>query len=45
MGTPNPLLIMQQYLEAQDQLFPLHPQLWLQVNDMVPFQAWWMSQF
>ena len=25
VGTPDPLPIMQQYLEAQDQLFSLHP--------------------
>ena len=36
---------MQQYLEAQDQHFPLHPQLWLWANGTIPLRAWWMSQF
>ena len=45
VGTPNHLPIMWQYLEAWDQHFPLHPQLWLQANGTIPLQAWWMSQF
>ena len=36
---------MQQYLEAHDLLFPLHPQLWLQANGMVLLQTWWRLQF
>ena len=45
VGAPDPLPIMWWYLEAQDWLFPLHPQLWLWANGTVPLWGWWISQF
>ena len=39
-GMPDPIPIMHQYLDAQDQCFPLHPQLWLWANGTEPLWMW-----
>ena len=44
-GAPDPVCIMCKYIDAQDHLHPLHPQLWLQSDGSPPVHAWWISQF
>ncbi|KIM76580.1 hypothetical protein PILCRDRAFT_42944, partial [Piloderma croceum F 1598] len=42
IGTPDPQLIMRCYLYLCDQLFPLHPQLWLHNNGSSPTHSWFL---
>ena len=44
-GAPDPVCIMRKYINAWDQLHPLHPQLWLWSDCSPPLHAWWISQF
>jgi hypothetical protein len=43
IGAPDPRPIMQRYISSRDQLFPLHPQLWLWTNGTFPTH-WWFLQ-
>ena len=36
---------MCKYINVQDRLHPLHPQLWLQSDGLPLVCAWWISQF
>ncbi|KIM77829.1 hypothetical protein PILCRDRAFT_76302 [Piloderma croceum F 1598] len=42
IGTPNPQPVMGCYLYSCDQLFPLHPQLWLCNDGSSPTRSWFL---
>jgi hypothetical protein len=42
IGAPDPCPIMQRYISSRDQLFPLHPQLWLRTNGTSPTRSWFL---
>jgi hypothetical protein len=44
IGSPNPKPIMAKYICSRDQLFPLHPQLWLRENGLSPTRSWFLRR-
>jgi hypothetical protein len=44
IGAPDPCPIMQRYISSRDQLFPLHPQLWLRTNGTSPTRSWFLRR-
>jgi hypothetical protein len=44
IGTPDPQLIMRRYICSRDQLFPLHPQLWLRNDGSSPTRSWFLHR-
>jgi hypothetical protein len=44
IGAPNPKPIMAKYIRSRDQLFPLHPQLWLRANGLSPTRSWFLRR-
>jgi hypothetical protein len=44
IGAPNPHPIMKRYLCSRDQLFPLHPQLWLRASGSSPTRSWFLQR-
>ena len=42
---PDLVCIMHKYINAWDQLHPLHPQLWLWSDSSPPVCTWWIFQF
>lgn len=40
----DPVAFFLRYIDHRDQLFPLHPQLWLRENGTVPTRAWFMGR-
>jgi hypothetical protein len=42
IGCPDPQPIMVRYILSCDQLFPLHPQLWLRADGSPPTRSWFL---
>jgi len=44
IDAPDPRPIMMHYIHSRDQLFPLHPQLWLCANGSSPTRSWFLRR-
>ena len=44
INAPDPQPLMARYTRSRDQLFPLHPQLWLRSNGTMPTRAWFLAR-
>jgi len=44
INAPDPTIIMIRYICSWDNLFPLHPQLWLRASGSSPTRSWFLDR-